>query len=93
MNSDKDPTIDPREEEEVNIRSPMEGHSSYRGQDWKPERLMLHQNLETFAERVGLIVAMQGSGKLSQDRAFSAIKKLWKELRNSRDSLLKSRED
>lgn len=71
----------------------MEGHSSYRGQDWRPERLMLHQNLETFAERVGLIVAMQGSGKISQDRAFSAIKKLWKELRNSRESLLKSEEE
>lgn len=65
----------------------MEGHSSYRGADWRPESLMLHQNLESFAERVGLIVAMQGSGKISQDQAFDAIKKLWKELKNSRDSI------
>jgi len=65
----------------------MEGHSSYRGQDWSPERLVLHQNLESFAERVGLIVAMQGSGKISQDEAFAGIKKLWKDLKDSRESL------
>ena len=65
----------------------MEGHSSYRGQNWSPERLLLHQNLETFAERVGLIVAMQGSGKISQDQAFSAIKTLWRDLKNSRQSI------
>jgi hypothetical protein len=69
------------------IRSPMEGHSGYRGQDWSPERLVLHQNLESFAERVGLIVAMQGSGKISQDQAFAAIKKLWKDLKRSRESI------
>lgn len=82
-----DPLDHPQREESIDIRSPMEGHSSYRGNDWRPGRLMLHQNLESFAERVGLIVALQGNGKISQDQAFDAIKKLWKELRKSRDSI------
>jgi hypothetical protein len=86
LTNDSDRLTDPHQES-MNIRSPMEGHSSYRGRDWNPERLMLHQNLESFAERVGLIVAMQGSGKITQDRAFSAIKKLWKDLKSSRESI------
>ena len=41
------------------VSSPMEPHSGYRGADWTPERLMFHQNLESFAERVGLVVGLQ----------------------------------
>ncbi len=71
------------------VRSPMEAHGGYRGADWSPERLMFHQNLETFAERVGLIVGLQANGKLSQDQAYDEIKLIWKQLKNSRDELLK----
>jgi hypothetical protein len=70
------------------IRSPMEAHGSYRGADWSPERLVFHQNLETFADRVGLIVALQANGKLSQEQAYSRIRSLWKELKTSKDNLL-----
>jgi hypothetical protein len=69
------------------IRSPMEAHSGYRGEDWSPERLLFHQNLETFAERVGLIVGLQGNGKISQDEAYDQIKRIWKDLRQSKDLL------
>jgi hypothetical protein len=67
----------------------MEPHGGYRGADWSPERLMFHQNLETFAERVGLIVGLQANGKLSQDQAYDEIKLIWKQLKLSRDELLK----
>ncbi len=70
------------------IRSPMEAHGSYRGTDWSPERLVFHQNLETFAERVGLIVALQANGKLSQEQAYGRIKKLWKQIKESKGNLL-----
>jgi predicted transcriptional regulator YdeE len=50
---------------------------------------MFHQNLETFAERVGLIVGLQANGKLSQDQAYHEIKQVWKQLKLSRDELLK----
>jgi hypothetical protein len=71
------------------VRSPLEAHGSYRGADWSPGRLMFHQNLETFAERVGLIVGLQANGKLSQDQAYDEIKQVWKQLKLSRDELLK----
>ena len=65
----------------------MEAHGSYRGDDWSPERLVFHQNLETFADQVGLIVGLQANGKMSQDQAYAQIKKIWKNLKLSRDSL------
>ncbi|MEA5441446.1 hypothetical protein VB739_02660 [Cyanobium gracile UHCC 0281] len=73
--------------QESDVRSPMEAHSSYRGHDWSPERLMFHQNLESFADQVGLIVGLQANGKMSQDEAYAKIKKIWKGLKFTRDSL------
>lgn len=66
----------------------MESHASYRGDHWSPERLMFHQNLETFAERVGLIVGLQGNGKISQEEAYAQIKQIWKSLKQSKDLLI-----
>lgn len=71
------------------IHSPMEGFSSYRGENWSPERLVFHQNLEQFAERVGLIVGLQANGKIGQDAAFDEIKALWSNLKDSKKDLLK----
>jgi hypothetical protein len=70
------------------VRSPMEAHGGYRGDDWSPERLAFHQNLESFADRVGLIVGLQSNGKISQEQAYSQIKKLWKDIKQSKDVLL-----
>jgi len=50
--------------------------------------LAFHQNLEQFADRVGLIVGLQGNGKISQEAAYDEIKQLWKSLRGSRSTLL-----
>lgn len=70
------------------VRSPLEAHSSYRAPDWTPQRLMFHQNLESFAERVGLLVGLQSNGKVSQEQAYAEIRKLWKDLKDSRGNLL-----
>ena len=70
------------------FHSPMEAHSSYRGDDWSPSRLVFHQNLESFADRVGLIVALQSNGKITQEKAYTQIRKIWKELKESKGSLL-----
>jgi hypothetical protein len=72
---------------ERDVKSPMEAHGSYRGSDWTPERLMFHQNLESFADQVGLIVGLQANGKMSQDEAYAKIKKIWKGLKFTRSSL------
>jgi len=66
----------------------MEAHDSYRGDHWTPERLMFHQNLETFAERIGLIVGLQGNGKITQEEAYAQIRKIWKSLKQSKDLLI-----
>ena len=49
---------------------------------------MFHHNLESFAERVGLLVGLQSNGKVSQEQAFAEIRDLWKNLKESRSSLL-----
>lgn len=66
----------------------MQALSSYRGEDWTPQRLAFHQNLETFAERIGLIVALQSNGKLSQDEAYAEIRRTWHQLKDSKSTLL-----
>ena len=66
----------------------MESHGSYRGRDWSPQRLVFHNNLESFAEQVGLIVGLQSNGKLSQEQAYAQIRQLWKQLKQSKDTLI-----
>ncbi|MFM7676052.1 MAG: hypothetical protein ACKO5F_10815 [Synechococcus sp.] len=73
-------------------RSPMESHSGYRGGNWSPERLMFHQNLESFAERVGLIVGLQSNGKISQEDAYAEIRRIWNDLRDSKKNLLQNQD-
>jgi len=74
------------------VRSPLEAHSSYRGRDWSPQRLAFHQNLESFADRVGLIVGLQSNGKMSQEEAYTEIRKVWKDLKDSKGALLNNRD-
>jgi hypothetical protein len=83
-----DPSPDDIDADSIGVRSPLEAHSSYRADDWSPQRLMFHHNLESFAERVGLLVGLQSNGKLSQEQAFAQIRQLWEDLNDSRHSLL-----
>ncbi len=71
----------------------MESFSRYHGDDWSPERVAFHQNLEQFAERIGLIVGLQSNGKMPQSEAYEEIRKLWKELKISKGSLLEPPND
>lgn len=86
------PSPDSRPEDsgrpDAGVHSPMEAFSSFRGMNWSPASLAFHQNLEQFADRVGLIVGLQGNGKISQEDAYQQIKMLLKELKHSRRNLL-----
>ena len=75
------------------IRNPMEMYSSFHGKDWSPQRAAFHQNLEQFADRIGLIVGLQANGKVSQEEAYEQIKELWKVLKVSRTDLLPSNDE
>lgn len=70
--------------------NPLEAFSAYQGEDWSPARLAFHQNLETFADKVVLLVALQGSGKINQEQAFAQIGSLWKHLEHSKEELISS---
>jgi hypothetical protein len=62
--------------------------SSYHGKPWTPQALTFHQNLEEFAAHVGVIVALQSNGKISQPQAYERICHLWELLAASREALL-----
>ena len=88
MGKDTEAGSNPIPEGAEGTKSPLEAFSSYRGSDWTPERLAFHQNLEQFADRVGLIVGLQANGKISQEHAYDEIRQIWKQLRESHSELL-----
>ncbi len=61
--------------------------SRYYGQA-KPQNLIFNANLQEFAQKVGFITALETSGKLSPQEAYSQIKALWKQLKHSKKQLL-----
>ncbi len=60
----------------------------FRG-EFTPENLILDANLQEFAGRVGIICALENSGKLSPLEAYDQIKELWQQLETSRHNLFK----
>jgi hypothetical protein len=71
-NSDKDKFLYPR--------------STFRG-EFTPENLVFDANLQEFAQRISFICNLETNGKLTPHDAYSEIKKLYKELKNSRKEL------
>jgi len=62
--------------------------SHYHG-EFTPQNLAFNANLQEFAQRVSLICGLETGGKVSSIEAYDDIKKLWKELKASKKSLLK----
>ena len=60
--------------------------SRYNGQV-KTENQIFNANLQEFAQKVGMIAALETSGKLSTDEAYKQIKSLWKQLKHSKKEL------
>ena len=61
-------------------------HNRYHGKV-KPENLVFNANLQEFAQRVGYITNLETSGKLSTEEAYEQVKALWKQLKQSKESL------
>ena len=59
----------------------------YRG-EFTPERMVFNANLQEFANRVSFICNLETGGKIASEDAYKQIKKLWKELKASKKSLL-----
>jgi hypothetical protein len=60
--------------------------SSYRGAV-KPENVVFNANLQEFAQRISYICNLETGGKISPEDAYTQIKALWKELKNSKKEL------
>ncbi|MGF1520363.1 MAG: hypothetical protein ACFCVB_21530 [Nodosilinea sp.] len=60
--------------------------SRYYG-EFSPQQLTFNANLQEFAHRIGYISGLQTGGKLSPDEAYSQIKSLYKQLKQSKKGL------
>ena len=61
--------------------------ASYHG-EFTPENLAFNANLQEFAQRVAILCALETGGKISSEQAYDDIKQLWKQLEQSKQSLL-----
>ena len=61
--------------------------SKYWG-EFSPERLAFNANLQEFAQRISFVCNLETGGKISPAEAYEEIKRLWKELKQSKASLL-----
>jgi hypothetical protein len=61
--------------------------SKYWG-EFTPKRLAFNANLQEFAQRVSFVCNLETGGKMSGHEAYDEIKRLWKELKASKASLL-----
>jgi hypothetical protein len=66
--------------------------SRYYGR-FTPRNLMFNANLQEFAQRVGMICALETGGKLAPSEAYEQIGHLWQQLKESRYTLEISEED
>ncbi|MBW4537572.1 MAG: hypothetical protein KME43_00345 [Myxacorys chilensis ATA2-1-KO14] len=60
----------------------------YRG-EFTPEHLAFNANLQEFAQRVSLLCGLETSGKIPPEEAYDDIKRLWKQLKESKENLLR----
>ena len=65
--------------------------ASYRG-EFTPEHLAFNANLQEFAQRVSIICGLETGGKVPPSDAYEEIKKLWKQLKESKQALLEQTE-
>lgn len=61
--------------------------SAYWGEMTLPN-VTFNANLQEFANRVNLICNLETGGKITPDEAYDEIKKLWKQLKNSKKNIL-----
>jgi hypothetical protein len=56
--------------------------------EFTPGNLAFNANLQEFAQRVSIICNLETGGKLPPNSAYQEIKKLWKQLKDSKSQLL-----
>jgi len=60
---------------------------NYHG-EFSPENLIFNANLQEFAQKVSYLCALESNGKISGEDTYQQIKRLWKDLKTSKNELL-----
>lgn len=69
--------------------NPRRGNKArYRGK-FTPQQLIFNDNLQEFSYQVSIICGLETNGKLTPEEAYKRIKKLWKQVKNSKKNLIK----
>jgi len=55
--------------------------------EFTPENLVFNANLQEFAHKISYICNLETAGKISTEEAYSQVKALWKELKQSKKQL------
>ncbi|MBE9156244.1 hypothetical protein IQ265_05285 [Nodosilinea sp. LEGE 06152] len=74
-----------------NQPSPKENFLFPRSKYWgefTPQQLAFNANLQEFAQRVSFVCNLETGGKMSADEAYDEIKRLWKDLKQSKANLI-----
>jgi isopropylmalate/homocitrate/citramalate synthase len=53
----------------------------------QPQNMLFNANLQEFALKVSYITSLETAGKITPEDSYRQIKKLWKELKNSKKRL------
>ena len=61
--------------------------SRYRGK-FTPENLAFNANLQEFSNRIGLICGLETNGKITPEEAYTQVRSLWKQLKQSKKNLI-----
>jgi hypothetical protein len=54
---------------------------------FSPETLVFNANLQEFAQKISYISALETGGKLSPEEAYTQMKRLWKQLKQTKKAL------
>ena len=60
---------------------------NYHG-EFSPGNLAFSANLQIFAQQISYLCSLEANGKISPEDAYQEIKKIWKQLKNSKKELL-----
>lgn len=74
-----------------NQPSPKENFLFPRSKYWgefTPQQLAFNANLQEFAQRVSFVCNLETGGKMSANDAYDEIKRLWKDLKQSKANLI-----
>lgn len=76
----------PIDRNDINRNNFLYPSSRYHGK-FTPGNLVFNANLQEFAQRVSFVCALETGGKMSSEDAYQEVKRLYKQLKKSKQEL------